>query len=157
MIGEFLSILKSGCYKLPNVHGLPLNAHGPHPTLGSFGPFHLCRHKSWVSLQGPPCAHDVAGTPHGEVLKPSTCLHFLKATSHYYFQITLLHMTCLRSLISSILDSHKCHCYFHLHRILLISFINSCFHLLLGCKLTFMQNSKHNILMYIYVSSPSTS
>jgi hypothetical protein len=40
---------------------------GPSPTLGSLGPSHQWRHKSRVSLRGPPCAHGVAGTPHGEV------------------------------------------------------------------------------------------
>ena len=42
---------------------LPLKWH----TLGSLGPPHQQRHKSWVSLPGPPCAHGVLGTPHGEV------------------------------------------------------------------------------------------
>jgi hypothetical protein len=40
---------------------------GPSPTLGSLGPSHQWCHKSRVSLRGPPCAHGVAGTPHGEV------------------------------------------------------------------------------------------
>ena len=40
---------------------------GPSPTLGPLGPSHQRRHKSWVSLQGPPCADGVLGTPHGEV------------------------------------------------------------------------------------------
>jgi hypothetical protein len=40
---------------------------GPSPTLGSLGPSHQWRHKSRVSFRGPPCAHGVAGTPHGEV------------------------------------------------------------------------------------------
>src|SRR6202048_4199486 len=40
---------------------------GPSPTLGSLGPSHQRRHKSRVSLRGPPCAHGVSGTPHGEV------------------------------------------------------------------------------------------
>ena len=31
------------------------------------GPSPQWRHKSQVSLWGPPCAHGVAGTPHGEV------------------------------------------------------------------------------------------
>ena len=46
--------------------GVP-NAPGPSPTLGSLGPSHQWRHKSWVSLRGPPCAHGVAGTPQGDV------------------------------------------------------------------------------------------
>jgi hypothetical protein len=29
------------------------------PTLGSLGPSHQWRHKSWVSLRGPPCVHGV--------------------------------------------------------------------------------------------------
>ena len=40
---------------------------GPSPTLGTLGPSHQRRHKSHVSLRGPPCAHGVAGIPHGEV------------------------------------------------------------------------------------------
>ena len=40
---------------------------GPSPTLRPLGPSHQRRHKSRVSLQGPPCAHGVSGTPHGEV------------------------------------------------------------------------------------------
>src|ERR1700684_3273872 len=34
---------------------------GPSPTLGSLGPSHHRRHKSRVSLRGPPCAHGVSG------------------------------------------------------------------------------------------------
>jgi hypothetical protein len=34
----------------------------PSPTLESLGPSHLRRHKSRVSLRGPPCVHDVSGT-----------------------------------------------------------------------------------------------
>jgi hypothetical protein len=40
---------------------------GPSPTLRSLGPSHQWRHKSRVSLRGPPCAYSVVGTPHGEV------------------------------------------------------------------------------------------
>ena len=40
---------------------------GPSPTLGSLGPSHQQRLKSRVSLRGPPCAHGISGTPHGEV------------------------------------------------------------------------------------------
>ena len=36
-------------------------------ALLSLGPYHQRRHKSRVSLQGPPCARGVSGTPHGEV------------------------------------------------------------------------------------------
>src|SRR5579872_3821578 len=39
----------------------------PSPTLGSLGPSHQRRHKSRVSLRGPPCAQGVSGTPYGEV------------------------------------------------------------------------------------------
>ena len=46
---------------------------GSSPTLRSLGPSHLWRHKSRASLQGPPCAHSVAGTPHGEV-HDSSCM-----------------------------------------------------------------------------------
>jgi hypothetical protein len=40
---------------------------GPSPTLGSLGPSHYRRHKSWVSLQGPLCALGVSGISFGEV------------------------------------------------------------------------------------------
>jgi hypothetical protein len=40
---------------------------GPSPTLGSLGPSHHRRHKSRVSLRGPPCAHGVSDIPFGEV------------------------------------------------------------------------------------------
>ena len=40
---------------------------GPSPTLWSLWPSHQRHHKSWVSLQGLPCAHGVSGTSHGEV------------------------------------------------------------------------------------------
>ena len=40
---------------------------GSSPTLGSLGPSQQRHHKSRVSLRGPPCAHGVASTPHGEV------------------------------------------------------------------------------------------
>src|ERR1700738_3131239 len=35
----------------------------PSPTLGSLGPSHHRRHKSQVSLRGPPCAHGVSSIP----------------------------------------------------------------------------------------------
>ena len=37
------------------------------PAQTSPRPSHQRRHKSGVSLRGPPCAHGVSGTPHGEV------------------------------------------------------------------------------------------
>jgi hypothetical protein len=40
---------------------------GPSPTLGSLGHSHHRRHKSQVSLRGPPCAHGVSGIHFGEV------------------------------------------------------------------------------------------
>jgi hypothetical protein len=40
---------------------------GPSPTLVSLGPSHHLRHKSRVSLRGPPCALGVSGIPYGEV------------------------------------------------------------------------------------------
>ena len=40
---------------------------GPSPTLGSLEPSHHLRHKSRVSLRGPPCAQGVSGIPYGEV------------------------------------------------------------------------------------------
>ena len=36
---------------------------GPLPTLGSLGPSHHGRHKSLVSLRGPPCGHGVLSIP----------------------------------------------------------------------------------------------
>ena len=39
----------------------------PSPTVGSFRPSHLWRHKSRTSLRGLHGAHGVVGTPHGEV------------------------------------------------------------------------------------------
>ena len=53
-----------------------LNAPGPSPTLGSLGPSHQWRHKSRASLQDPPCAHGVAGTPQGEVCDNTYELEF---------------------------------------------------------------------------------
>jgi hypothetical protein len=44
---------------------------GASPTLGSLGPSHQWRHKPRMSLRGPPCAHGVAATPHGEVRNTS--------------------------------------------------------------------------------------
>ena len=77
-IDVILSILESTHPKLHIAHGLtnvPPSVRGweafpmlrASPTLGSLGPSHQWRHKSWVSLRGPPCAHDVLSTPHGEV------------------------------------------------------------------------------------------
>ena len=73
-----MSILEYGHHKLLIAHGLTLvivSLHGwevfPMPralthtritwALSPMGP------EIWVSLWGPPCAHGVAGTPHGEV------------------------------------------------------------------------------------------
>src|ERR1700738_5119253 len=52
---------------LVSVGGRRSQRPGPSPTLGSLGPSHQRRHKSRVSLRGPPCAHGVSGTPYGEV------------------------------------------------------------------------------------------
>src|ERR1700737_2800654 len=52
---------------LVSVGGRRSQRPGPSPTLGSLGPSHQRRHKSRVSLRGPPCAHGVSGTPHGEL------------------------------------------------------------------------------------------
>ena len=41
---------------------------GSSPTLGSLGSSHNRRHKSRVSLRGPPCSHGVLGIPYREVL-----------------------------------------------------------------------------------------
>ena len=59
--------LARGLRHLVSVGERCLQLLGPSPTLGSLGPSHLWRHKSWLSLQGTPCVHVVAGTPHGEV------------------------------------------------------------------------------------------
>ena len=67
----FLSILELAHHKL---HGLTLvtprlcgwrrsQRTWPSPTLGSLGPSRHRRHKSRVSLWGPPCAHGVSGIP----------------------------------------------------------------------------------------------
>ena len=40
---------------------------GPLPTLGSLGTSHQRRHKSRVSLRGPPCVHGILGTLHRAV------------------------------------------------------------------------------------------
>src|ERR1700737_2742336 len=52
---------------LVSVGGRRSQRPGSSPTLGPLGPSHQRRHKSRVSLRGPPCAHGVSGTPHGEV------------------------------------------------------------------------------------------
>src|ERR1700738_3181098 len=52
---------------LVSVGGRRSQRPGPSPTLGSLGPSHQRRYKSRVSLRGPPCAHGVLSTPHGEV------------------------------------------------------------------------------------------
>ena len=52
---------------LVSVGGRRFQRLGPSPTLESLGPSHQWRHKSGVSLRGPPCAHGVLGTPHGAV------------------------------------------------------------------------------------------
>jgi hypothetical protein len=56
---------------------------GPSPTLGSFGPSHHWRHKSRVSLRGPPCFHGVSGIPFGEVRDISSALFKFKCF-HYF-------------------------------------------------------------------------
>src|SRR5450631_3933704 len=58
---------------LVSVGGRRSQRPGPSPTLGSLGPSHQQRHKSRVSLRGPPCAHGVSGTPHGEVRDTFGC------------------------------------------------------------------------------------
>src|SRR6202048_4247186 len=52
---------------LVSVGGRRSQRPGPSSTLGSLGPSHQRRHKSRVSLRGPPCARCFSGTPHGEV------------------------------------------------------------------------------------------
>ena len=68
------------------MRGVP-NAPRPSPTLASLGPSHQWCHKSRASLQGPPCAQGVAGTPqrevrntrifyvYGDELSQRACLH----------------------------------------------------------------------------------
>jgi hypothetical protein len=52
---------------LVSVSGRRSQRPGPSPTLGSLGPSHHRRHKSRVSLRGPPCALGVSGISFGEV------------------------------------------------------------------------------------------
>jgi hypothetical protein len=52
---------------------------GPSPTLGSLGPSHHWRHKSRVSLRGPPCALGVSGIPYGEVRDKDGFLKYKKS------------------------------------------------------------------------------
>jgi hypothetical protein len=52
---------------LVSVGGRRSQRPGPSPTLVSLGPFHHWRHKSRVSLRGPPCALGVSSIPFGEV------------------------------------------------------------------------------------------
>ena len=90
----FSSILESTRHKLLIIDGLtlmPPSLHGweafPTPgalthtktrVLRSFGPSHQRRHKSQVSIQGPPCAHGVSYTPHREVRDKQCHIHPIK-------------------------------------------------------------------------------
>jgi hypothetical protein len=49
----------------------------PSPTLESLGPSHQRRHKYWVSLWDPYCAHVVLGKPHGEVRDNNNLIIFV--------------------------------------------------------------------------------
>jgi hypothetical protein len=60
---------------LVSVGGRRSQRPGPSPTLGSLGPSHYRRHKSRVSLRGPPCALGVSGIPFGEVRDNTTIWH----------------------------------------------------------------------------------
>ena len=53
-------IRRGGCC---DVDGRRSQRPGPSFTLGSLGPSHHWRHKSWVSLRGLPYAHGVLGIP----------------------------------------------------------------------------------------------
>jgi hypothetical protein len=55
------------------VGGKRFQCPGPSPTLGTLGHFHHWRHKSRVSLRGPPCAHGVSGIIYGEVRDTFLC------------------------------------------------------------------------------------
>ena len=48
------------------------------------------RHKSWESLCNPPCAHDVLGTPHGEVHE-TTLFYQNQNSDHYLVNLDLGH------------------------------------------------------------------
>ena len=61
--------LKGKCRSLPHTEFANNKSYypWPSPTLGSIGPSQQGRHKSRVSLRGPPCANGISGTLHGEV------------------------------------------------------------------------------------------
>ena len=61
-------LLASPSWLIVSVDTRHFQCPGPSSTLGALGPSHQRRHKSRVSLRGPPCAQGVADTPHGEVL-----------------------------------------------------------------------------------------
>ena len=67
---------------------------GPSPTLGSLGPSYQRRHKTRVSLRGPPCAHGVLGTPHEDVrdsirVKKSAIIWFIRVEGELRWSIPM--------------------------------------------------------------------
>src|ERR1700738_2522295 len=78
---------------LVSVGGRRSQSPGPSPTLGSLGPSHHWRHKSWVSLRGPPCAHGVSGIP----LERGATLNLLSSLN----TTTLFHTTLPQDLLGS--------------------------------------------------------
>ena len=69
---SFFSLCSEPLCLLVSVGGRRSQHPGPSPTLELLGPSHQRRHKSRVWLRGPPCAHGVSGTPHGEVCDNNT-------------------------------------------------------------------------------------
>jgi hypothetical protein len=64
---------------------------GPSPTLGSFGLSHPWRHKPWVSLRGPPCAHGVMDTYDGEVHNNDTTMTCVILGVHFFTSSLVIH------------------------------------------------------------------
>ena len=107
----FFSILEFGSHKLLKTYGFTLVTpilrgwkvfirSGSSPTLGSFGPFHQRHHKSRVSLQGPPCAHGVADTPHEEERDNSCMMESFGKSTNWITDI-LVHQTFVPHLLSA--------------------------------------------------------
>src|ERR1700684_543537 len=69
---------------LVSVGGRRSQRPGPSPTLGSLGPSHHRRHKSRVSLRGPPCAHGVSGIPLERCATPTLRLFFFSFIMRYF-------------------------------------------------------------------------
>ena len=100
-IEVFLTILEFTCYELLIAYGfifIPLSLHGweAFPTPGALthtkitvGPSHQWRHKSWVSLHGPPCVYGVLGTPHGEVRDKLYLLCSLYRSNYHSYSLDI--------------------------------------------------------------------